>query len=300
MRASSRSPAIVLMLAVLMLAAHGVVAVPASAQQLVVCGWDEVFVLDVTDTPKTMWRWKAAERPELPADYRTKFRTTDDCKPVAGNRLLVTASSDGAALVDRATGATQWWGQCGNTHSADLLPGNRVVLACSVREHTGNRLVVFDAAVSERELFSTPLHSGHGAVWDSQRELLWALGMDELRAYTLRDWTSSTPSLVLNATYPLPDPGGHELAAVPGSSALVVSTHASVWIFDRDTRVFAPHPDLAGRHDVKAVAVHPTSGQLAFVQATPPDWWSSTIGFLHPARTITLEGERMYKVRWLP
>ena len=111
-----------------------------------VCGWDEVFVLDVSAAPRKVWSWKAADRPELPPAYRTKFRTTDECKPVAGNRILITASSDGAALVDRATGRTLWWGACGNAHSAELLPGDRIVLACSVREGTGNKLALFDAA----------------------------------------------------------------------------------------------------------------------------------------------------------
>ncbi len=52
---------------------------------------------------------------------------------MAGNRILITASSDGVALVDRATGRTPFWGLCANAHSADLLPGERIAVACSVR-----------------------------------------------------------------------------------------------------------------------------------------------------------------------
>jgi hypothetical protein len=271
----------------------------AAAQELVVCGWDEVFVLDVSAAPKKVWTWKAADRPELPAAYRTKFRTTDECKPVTGNRVLITASSDGAALVDRATGEVRWWGACGNAHSAELLPGERIVLACSVREGTGNKLAVFDARVPERELFATELHSGHGAVWDAHRQVLWAIGMHELRAYTLVDWDSPRPSLALKASYALPDESGHELTAVPRSPLLVLSTHASVWTFDRDTGTFAAHPELEGRRDVKSVAIHPRTGRTAYVQADPPEWWSSRIRLLHPDGTIALEGERLYKIRWV-
>lgn len=283
---------------VLLLAIASAVGVSPAAQSMVACGWDEVFVVDVAEPSRKTWTWTAAQRPELPEEYRTKFRTTDECKPVAGNRLLVTASSDGAALIDRATGEVRWWGQCGNAHSAELLPGERVVVACSVREQTGNRLVVFDAAVPERELFSTELYSGHGAVWDAQRQRLWALGMDELRAYTLTDWASASPSLTLTATHALPDRGGHELAPVPGSSHLIVSTHESVWTFDRDTGRFAPHPDLAGLHDVKSVSVHPDSWRLVYLQADAPEWWTRTLRLLRPAGTVTLDGERLYKVRW--
>lgn len=270
----------------------------ARAQSLVVCGWDEVYVLDVSGAPVRTWSWKAADRPELPVPLRSKFRTTDECKPVAGGRMLITASSDGAALVDRATGRATWWAECGNTHSAELLPGDRVVLACSVRDVTGNRLALFDAREPGRELFSTELYSGHGVVWDAQRERLWALGDKQLRAYRLRDWDSRRPSLDLDASYPLPDTGGHELSAVPASPALIVSTHAGVWRFDRDTHRFAPDPVLGARADVKSAVVSPASGRLAWTQADAPDWWTNSIRLAAPDRAIVLEGARIYKVRW--
>jgi hypothetical protein len=272
----------------------------ASAQSLVVCGWDEVFVLDVSGAPRKTWRWKAADRPELPEAYRAKFRTTDDCKPVEGQRLLITASSDGAALVDRTTGVATWWAECGNAHSAELLPGDRIVLACSVREQTGNRLALFDARVPEREIFSTELYSGHGAVWDAQRQRLWALGETELRAYALQDWDTPAPSLQLDTRYALPDGGGHELTAVPGTAQLIVSTTNGVWRFDREARTFAPDPDLRGTHHVKSAVIHPTSRRLAYTQADAPEWWTRRIRFRHPDGEVTMDGERLYKVRWMP
>lgn len=271
----------------------------AAAQSLLVCGWDEVYALDLASMRKT-FSWTAASAPELPENMRTKFRTTDECKPVSGDRVLITASSDGAALVERTTGRTVWWGACGNAHSAELLPGDRIVLACSVREGTGNRLALLDARHPEREVFSTALTSGHGVVWDATRERLWAIGLDVLRAYRLVDWDSATPSLALDSEFRLPDEGGHDLQAVPGSPDLVLSTHASVWRFDRDRRTFRPDPDLAGLHDVKSVSMHPGTGRLAYTKAEPPDWWTSRIRLRHPDGEVERNGERLYKIRWLP
>ena len=272
---------------------------PSSAQSLLVCGWDEVFVLDISAAPRKVWSWKATDRPELPVPYRSQFRTTDECKPVAGNRVLITASSDGAALVERSTGRTIWWAECGNTHSAELLPGDRIVLACSVREGTGNRLAVFDAREPARQIHSTELYSGHGAVWDASRSVLWALGENELRAYRLKDWDTTHPELTLDARYPLPDVGGHELGAVPDSPHLIVSTHAGVWRFHLDAHTFTPDPDLGTMHDVKSAAIDPKTGRLAFTQAETPEWWTSHIRFRHPDGDIHLAGEKMYKVRWI-
>jgi hypothetical protein len=124
----------------------------AAPNDLIVCGWDEVYILNV-ETGAKSFSWKAADHPELPESYKTKFRTTDDCKAVSGGRILITASSDGVALVDRKTAKTTFWGICANAHSADLLPGDRIAVACSVRENGGNRLAIFDGRVPEKELY---------------------------------------------------------------------------------------------------------------------------------------------------
>lgn len=276
-------------------------AVAAESRQVLLCGWDEVYVLDITEpaSPKKTFTWKAQDRPELPASFKDKFRTTDDCKVVAGNRILVTASSDGVALIDRSTSKTLFWGLCANAHSAELLPGERIAAACSVRQQGGNRLAIFDAAVPEKELYSTELYSGHGAIWDSGRKLLWALSGRELRAYSLIAWESQKPSLKLEAAYPLPSSGGHELSVIAGSPSLIVSATRDTWIFDRDKHTFTPHHGLKGMANIKSAVVHPGTGQLAFTQAESPNWWTSKIQFLNPAQTIVREGERLYKVRWV-
>lgn len=236
---------------------------------------------------------------DLPEAFRSKFRTTDECKPVAGNRILITASSDGIALVDRTTRKTLFWGACGNTHSAEMLPGNRIAVACSVRPSNGNRLAVFDAGVPERELFSTELYSGHGVVWDEQRKTLWALGGKELRAYSLVEWGTAKPQLKLAASYPLPTFGGHELTAVDGSAALVVSTEHGVYLFDRERKTFAPHARLGTLEHVKSVSIRQGTGETVYVQADTPEWWSNKIRFLESGRVLEMEKERIYKVRWM-
>ena len=269
----------------------------SAARELLVCGWDEVYILNLDAQPRKVFSWKAQDRPELPRHFKDKFKSTDECKPVAGNRILITASSDGVALVDRTTGRTTFWGVCANAHSADLLPGERIAVACSVRAEGGNRLAIFDARTPGKELHTTELYSGHGAVWDEPRKLLWALADRELRAYTLVGWDSSRPSLTLAASYPLPGGGGHELS--PDANRLIVSGARDVWLFDRDTHKFSPHPRLAGISDVKSASVDSTTGQLAFTVAERPNWWTSKIRFQNPDGALLREGERVYKVRWV-
>jgi len=94
-------------------------------RELIVCGWDEVYILDLNRRPvQKVWNWKASHSPGLPGSMRTKFRTTDECKSLdGGRRILITASSDGVALVDRATGKTLFYASVGGAHSAEMLPG---------------------------------------------------------------------------------------------------------------------------------------------------------------------------------
>ena len=273
-----------------------------SAEPLLLCGWDKVFLLETgADGPgkdKRLWIWDARQSKDLPEDARGTFKTTDDCKPLAGgSQVLISSSSGGCALVERPSGRVLWHAVVPNAHSLELLPRRRVVVASSVSDQ-GNRLVLFDLGRSNQPLFDTPLPSAHGVVWDEPRQRLWALGLKELRCYELKDWDGEKPSLAMAASHELPDADGHDLQPIPNSRDLVVTTGRHVYLFDRDRAAFRLHPDLGDRATVKCVSVHPVSGRTVFVQATE-SWWSDTLGFLSPAGKIRLSGERLYKARWL-
>ena len=260
-------------------------------RELLVCGCDELVALDVAGPePVKVWSWKAEERAELPAEYRKLFRTIDECKPVGGGRILITASSDGVALIERPSGKVLFRARGANAHSAEMLPGGRIAVACSVRQRGGNRVALFDAAAPEREIAPAELYSGHGVVWDQERETLWALGGRELKAFTA--------DLRVKAAYELPGEGGHDLWAAPGSAKLGVTVHDGVWEFDRGARTFRRHAALGGLAHVKSVAQHPATGETAYIQADLPEWWSERIEFLNPRGTLRMAGERLYKARW--
>jgi hypothetical protein len=191
-----------------------------------------------------------------------------------------------------------WYARVPNAHSLELLPRGRIVVASSVHAN-GNRLVLFDLVRSEKPIWDTPLVSAHGVVWDEGRQLLWALGLNELRSYELRDWDSDKPSLAMTGNYPLPDAGGHDLQPVSRTNDLVVTTGPRVYCFDRDKHGFRLHPDLGQKAHVKSVSVHPVTGRTAFIQAGDKAWWTDSLGLLFPAGTIQLPGERLYKARWL-
>lgn len=269
---------------------------------LIVCGWDEVFILaaaeDSNPSRRKVWSWRAADSPGIPPDMHALFRTTDDCKPVDdGRRILISSSGGGVALVDRATGRASFSARVTNAHSVEMLPGGRIAAAASVSTApTGNRIVIFDAA-SAKEVASDVLRSAHGVVWDEARGLLWALGGDVLRAYGIGP-AGGPARLERRFEIPLPGEGGHDLVAIAGSPRLFVSTEKGCFYFDRDRRRFSAHDSLGDQPDIKSYSVHPRTGRIAYVQAERPNWWSEYLRFQRPDGALRLPGERLYKARW--
>lgn len=272
--------------------------------ELILCGWDEVFILDMAQQqdgmPKKVWNWRVKDRSELPEHMRSKFNSTDECKPFdGGKKLLITSSGDGVAVIDRETGTVRFYATVPNAHSAEILPGNRVVVAASHKDDArGDRLIVFDLDESEKELCSDELPWGHGVVWDETRQVLWALADKDIRVYELEDWDTAKPLLAREAIIELPEGGGHDLYPIPGTNLLSVTTGRHCWLFDRDKRNFKLHPDLSEERGVKSISVNPLTNQLVYIQAEGGHWWSERVHFLHPEHDLHFSGEHFYKARW--
>ena len=278
-----------------LLAALLTISSACAGDRLLVCGGDEVFQIDpAADPPVKLWSWRAKDHPEIPEDLRNAFNTTDECKPIdGGKRLLVTSSGGGCALLELPSGKPIWWARVTNAHSIEALPGGKIAVASSVGA-TGNQVLVFDEKKPGEAIMVTPLASAHGLVWDDSRKCLWAIGFDELVAFGLHHI-----ALVEKSRHRLPDKDGHDLRAVPDSPELVLSTHAGVWRFHRDHFKFRPDPDLEGGLKVKSVDLHPGSGRGVTLRASGKNWWTDTIEFFSPAAKLQLEGETLYKARWI-
>ena len=272
---------------------------PTPPLELVVCGWDEVFMLRLDgERHERTWTWRAKGRTDIPPQLQPLFNTTDECKPFdGGSKILITSSGGAAALVDRDKDRVLFYGRAANAHSADLLPRGRIAVAAShARAGGGDRLILFDASKPDQELWSSELPWGHGVIWDAPRGLLWALADEDIRVFELQDWETS-PKLRRVALIPLPEGGGHDFTVV-NASLIAVSTGTRCWLFDRDTRTFRPHPELTAKAKVKSISHHRTTRRVAYVQAEGENWWAERIHFLNPHGTHHVSAEHFYKARW--
>ncbi len=271
-------------------------------ERLVCCGAAEVFVIDALDPQTKLWSWTASDSASIPEDFHRKFRSTDDCKPYAGGVMLITSSSRGVALIERDTKRCLFLADVANAHSACLLPERQIAVAAST---SGDEIQFFtyeDAGESARVAVSIPnqriaLLGAHGTVWDAAREQLWALGTTELlqlqRSGT--DGTSDAWSVV--ARHQLPSSGGHDLSPAHNGSHLWVTTETQVLRFNMAEPSFDIAEGFGDQRNVKSVDVHPQTQRLVYQQALKTEWWSHTIRFAD-ASPVTLENERLYKIRW--
>ncbi|MGK6350172.1 DUF6528 family protein [Parapedobacter sp. DT-150] len=262
------------------------------------CGDDKVILIE-TDTAfsqvDTVWTWQASETVDLPAEYLPLLKTMDDCKPVGnGDTLLLTASSGAALMLERETKKALFYAKAPNAHSIEALPGGRIVVALSTNP-AGNSIALYDGDKPDEVLFSDSLYSGHGVVWLPETERLYALGYDELRAYTLAEWETDTPKLALEETWALPDIGGHELSRVSGNT-LMLTTHENVWLFDINQGDFTIFKPLEGVHNVKSAHYNEETQALVYTKGEI-SWWTHNIYFQQPTGVVQVPQINMYKVR---
>lgn len=285
----------------MMIAAAVVVHPLAGADRLYACGDDQVREYRIIGKDASeSWRWTAAAARDLPETYRSKLlQHIDDCKPVDdGRAILVTSSTGGVALIDRATGRVTFRATAPMAHSADVLPKGRIAVALSIHE-AGNRLQIYDRARNETPLLQVPLPSGHGAVWDADRGQLFALSHDLIQAFAVGG-TKAIPTLIESVRWTLPGRrDGHDLSR-GADGRYLVTTDDGVWTFDPKAGSFTPLAALNPKLRVKAVSAN--GRRLAWVQAEE-SWWANGFTIAHEDGSdpvhVPVTGIHLYKVRWI-
>ena len=175
------------------------------SHEIVVCGDDKVLIIDKTESDSTdvrvNWQWKVSDLTDLPDEYQKYMVPTDECKPVDYNsKILITSSGGGVVLIDRQTKKPMFHAHVPNAHSAELLPGKRIVVALSTADK-GNSIQLFNMTENDEVVFKDSLYSAHGVVWIDKTRRLFALGYDELRSYSLKDWDKENPRLKIGRAH---------------------------------------------------------------------------------------------------
>ncbi len=270
---------------------------------------------DNWDQGELIWDWTPTA--ELGFSQKRAFGNVSDAKLRYSKSLMkhvvaVCCSGGFLGVVDYATGQKIWETSksASNPHAIEYLPNGNVAAAAS----TGNSVRLYAASQNSEQYAEATLESAHGVLWDSQRNLLWALGWDVLTAYRVGG-TAAAPTLTEANEYrvTLPNTGGHDLSPVYDSTnRLWVSTVYGTYQFDIDTKTFHTDYDAAlamKRTDVKGISNYRGSDTLIniFPNKTYEDWNSDRIyvamcknGELF-GRTQAHSAGAFYKTRsWIP
>jgi hypothetical protein len=268
--------------------------------ELIVCGDDKVLIIDADHSNKdsvcVVWEWKASDSfSQIPEELHQRCRNMDECKLVDNKtKILITSSSGIALLLDRETKNCLFYACVPMAHSADFLPGNRIAVALSTHEK-GNSVELFDVDKSNQVLYRDSIYSGHGAVWMEEKERLFILGYNELRAYILKDWQTAKPSLFLEKSWDIPVKSGHDLVKVSENELLLTGNDGVCW-FNIDEESFSPFEPLAKVEHVKAVNYDKETGRLVYTKGEI-SWWTHHIYSENPQQVFTIEDINLYKVR---
>lgn len=136
-----------------------------------------------------------------------------------GDVVIVCAGNGYAAIISYPEGETLWetFDSGSNSHAIEILPSGNVAVAAS----SGNTLRLFaSSAVLQNDTEKAsgykeyPLTDGHGVLWDPAYEVLWALGQENLNAYTVSG-EGVDEELILREDLGIMKPGlyGHDLSA---------------------------------------------------------------------------------------
>jgi len=269
--------------------------------EIIACGGHDIIIFDEEqsegDSLKITWRWNIEEAADLPPEYQKYLNPLDECKPVDDNsKILATSSGGGVVLLDRTTKAILFYANAPMAHSAEYLPGDRIVVALSSHPY-GNSVELYNVSTPEKCIYRDSLLWGHGVVWMPKPERLYALGSDDLVCYSLKDWDTDQPELIREKTWKLPEWGGHDLISI-SDNELVITVAESVWKFHTGDEIFEPFGPLNAA-DVKSVNYNKATGKLVYTKAEL-EWWTHHIYSENPDKKYTIPDIEIYKARVYP
>ena len=188
----------------------------------------------------------------------------DDAKPVYDNKkLLITSSYSWCALVDIETKNLDFYATgLTNAHSAEILPGDRIVVACAE-----GYIAIYDKSRSNVQIAQYPLTSAHGVVWSEKKQRLYAIGGTSLQIYRLNEEWNTAPALVLEKTVSSSGfvTGMHDMTAVDDNTLIIGGNKLA--FFDVNTERFTGIPSYNSVAGFKSVNYNSASGEMYYTYA---------------------------------
>lgn len=269
---------------------------PASTEEFKLLDSHEVIISDiengriiVTDLDKEdpfaeenlIWEWIPTK--ELGWDYITQDSLIDALSAVKyrwseyfQTNVVIFANARGnAGMIEYPSGKCLWKAKMGNSpHSIELMPNGDIVVASSGGGYWDEgRLYYYELGQDGTYSATTEhmLNGAHGVLWDTDNNVLWALGFVDLVAYSLyeNDQGQATMYQIEGWGAPVPDGTGHDLMPdYSNRDVMWITDNVSILQFSKsENKVLDEFPNskkLEAMPTVKGVTSF-TDGVVAFV-----------------------------------
>ena len=222
--------------------------------------------------------------------------------------VLMTSASGWVGIAEYPSGKCLWETiDTGNgPHSVEMLPNGDLVVACSgsTRWETEGCMLYYDTSdginytITSKEM----LPSAHGALWDPEYNVLWAIGYYELVAYDIAVDDNGKPVLSKrtdNMGAFLVSPGGHDLMPDYSDPNLIwITCNKTVQKYDKNEdkvwNIYTYSDQLANRYRVKGITSF-ADGTVVYSKYNDSDEYQDTFYVLWP---LDLEGKEAALVEY--
>lgn len=297
-----------------------------SVRKLIACGSNRIYLFESDKVEwegsyakALKWSWDCTAAQTLCAGCAASSHI-DDAKVVNNKKqILVTCSNNGGWCVllepdfksDSNANILFWTNSSTNAHSADLLPGGYITVACSTSG--GDCIQLYKIGQDNKPIAEFPLGSAHGCVWNETSQRLYAIGGTSLQIYT---WNSSSGTLKLEKTVSTTGyvSGLHDLNLVDGNTLILGGKNAALYTINSNSFQSIEWFKNSSTNGIKSLNYNPDTKEIYYTFAVSGtaegsyDWSSHKIRYTTTPESpysaskekhIIVDDINMYKVRVL-
>ena len=220
------------------------------------------------------WKWDAKTAAAITGIKESRLDFIDECKVKEnGETLLLTGAHGWCIYLRKEDGKILFWtDNTDQAHTAELLPGGRIAVACSVPK---NELHLYDITKPDKTIQVLDMKHAHGLYYCAKRKRLYAAGENALKIFRLENWDSDKPRLVLERTvgtsWYVSDI--HDL--VPMNEDTLILTGNNAAIFNMKTGKFRHWNRFTGINSIKSMNYNPTTKEIIWLTCKLP--WGGAI-----------------------
>jgi len=246
-----------------------------SPRRLIAMGNSNVFIFDPDKAISTgdlrkssEWMWDAKNAATKTGIDSARLDFTDECKVKEGGEKLLLTGSHGWCIYLRKSDCEPlfWTSQCGQAHSAEILPGGRIVVACSVPV---DELQLYDINSPEKVIQTVNFKHAHGVYYSEKYDRLYAVGENNLAIFKMTDWNSDIPRLelekILRTSWYVSDV--HDL--IPQDEDTLILTGNRAAKYDIKTGTLSHWKRFDGISSIKSMNYNPITKEIIYTYSNP-------------------------------